>query len=338
MWLPWNFAVIAALALAGFGVWSWRARSSRVVVAGAFAREIALVLALYAIWQLAGRLSVMQVDGALDRGRWVWDLERALHLPSELTLQRAVLPHRWPMMAANWYYAVAHVPGLIALLVWLFVRHRDRYPEVRNVLAIATGGALLVQLVPLAPPRLLPGLGFVDTAVEYHQSVYEPLGRGLAGQLSAMPSIHVAWAVLIGVAVFRIGRGAGRWIGPGHMFLTVVVVVVTANHWWLDGIVAVMLLGAAWWVDRTTRNLLRRRGSVRRVAPDQWGRQGSGHGRVGIDIRRDDRAGREDAPVAEPQRLVPLGDHDHAGADLHVVADGDPVLGEEVLVTGSDGH
>ena len=306
-----------------------------MVVAGAFAREAALVLVLYAIWQVAGRLSVMQVDGALDRGRWVWDLEQTLHLPSELSLQRAVLPHRWLVVAANSYYAVAHVPALIAVLVWLFVRHRDRYPEVRNILAIATGAALLVQLVPLAPPRMLPHLGFVDTAARYHQSVYEPLGRGLAGQLSAMPSIHVAWAVLVGVAVFRIGRGAGRWIGPGHLSLTLLVVVITANHWWLDGIVAVMLLGAAWWVERAVR---RAASSVRRVAPDQWGRHGPRHGRVGIDIGRDDRAGREDAPVAESQGLVPLGDDDHSGADLHVVADRDPLLGEEVLVTGRDGH
>jgi hypothetical protein len=266
MWLPWHLAVIAAIALAGFGVASRRARTPWIVSAGAFARETALVLVLYAIWQLAGRLSVMQVHGALDRGRGVWRLEQALHLPSELELQRAVLPHRWLVVGANAYYAFAHVPVLIAMLVWLFVRHRDRYPEVRNVLAIGTGAALLVQLVPLAPPRMLPGLGFVDTAVRYHQSVYAPLGRGLAGQLSAMPSIHVAWAVLVAVVVVRIGSGPGRWVGPGHGVLTVLVVVVTANHWWLDGAVAVLLLAVGWLADHTARNLAAARRPQRRPA------------------------------------------------------------------------
>jgi len=256
-WLPWQPAVISATALATFGVPARRARDRRVALAGAFARETAIVLVLYAIWQLAGQLSVMQVTGALDRGRWVWQLERTLHLPSEVTLQQAVLPYRGLVEAANSYYAIMHVPALVAFLVWLFVRHRDRYPAVRNVLAIATGAALAVQLVPLAPPRMLPRLGFVDTAARYHQSVYEPLGRGLAGQLSAMPSVHVAWAVLIGVAVWSIGRGSGRWIGPGHALVTVLVVVVTANHWWLDGIVAVMLLGLAWELDRSTRRVTR---------------------------------------------------------------------------------
>jgi hypothetical protein len=257
MWLPWQLAVLGAILLTALG-WSTRRSSNRrVILAGAFARETALVLVLYAIWQFAGKLSVMQVTGALDRGRWVSQFERTLHLPSEVTLQQAVLPHRGLIQAANSYYAIMHVPALVAFLVWLFVRHRDRYPAVRNVLAIATGAALAVQLIPLAPPRMLPGLGFVDTAARYHQSVFEPLGRGLAGQLSAMPSVHVAWAVLIGVAVWSIGRGSGRWIGPGHAVVTVLVVVVTANHWWLDGIVAVMLLGLAWELDRSTRRLVR---------------------------------------------------------------------------------
>ena len=58
------------------------------------------------------------------------------------------------------------------------------------------------------------------------------------------------WAVLIGFAVVRIGRGPLRWIGSGHAVLTTLVVVVTANHWWLDGVVAVMLLALAWLMQR----------------------------------------------------------------------------------------
>jgi hypothetical protein len=189
-----------------------------------------------------------------------------LHLPNELALQHAVVRSRALTVFANGYYAVAHVPALLACLVWLFVRHRDRYPEIRRVLALATGAALVVQLVPLAPPRMLPGLGFVDTAARYHQSVYGPLGRGMAGQLSAMPSIHVLWAVLVGVAVFRIGTGPARWLGPGHVVVTALVVVVTANHWWLDGIVAVVVLGSAWLADRSTlgaaRSVRSRRSAV----------------------------------------------------------------------------
>ena len=116
-------------------------------------------------------------------------------------------------------------------LVWLFVRHRDRYPSVRTTLAWTTLVCLLIQLVPVAPPRLLPS--FVDTATTYGQSVYS---LGLApDQLSAMPSVHVAWAVLVGWAVVRISTSPWRWWVLAHPVLTVFVVVATANHFWLDG-------------------------------------------------------------------------------------------------------
>jgi chromate transport protein ChrA len=72
------------------------------------------------------------------------------------------------------------------------------------------------------------------------ESVYS-LGFG-ADSLSAMPSVHVAWAVLVAWAVYRLGSGAWRWLGIAHAVLTAFVVVVTANHFWADGIVAVAVL------------------------------------------------------------------------------------------------
>ena len=89
-----------------------------------------------------------------------------------------MLPHPWLVQAGNLYYAVVHVPALIAMLVWLFVRHRDRYPAVRNTLALLTGACLLIQLVPVMPPRLMSSLGFVDTGHLYGQSVYTAARAG----------------------------------------------------------------------------------------------------------------------------------------------------------------
>jgi hypothetical protein len=86
--------------------------------------------------------------------------------------------------------------------------------------------------------------------------VYGTLGRGIAGQLQAMPSIHVAWAALIGWAAWRESRSPWRWIGPAHFAITFVVVAVTGNHYWLDGLVAMVLLVPAWWIGcRLVRRL-----------------------------------------------------------------------------------
>ena len=209
--------------------------------------EVAVVSTLYGLWQYSGRIPRLGVSPALDRARWIVDAQQAVHLPSEKVLQTLILPHPWIVQAANWYYLLMHVPALGAALVWVFFAHRPHYRLLRNALALTTLLCLLTQLIPVAPPRLLPELGYVDTALKYNQSVYGLLGRGgLAGQVSAMPSIHVAWAAI--VSWIGLTVPTRRWIKTicvAHCVLTVTVVAATANHFWMDGIVAVMYLAIA---------------------------------------------------------------------------------------------
>jgi hypothetical protein len=193
------------------------------------------------------------VAGATSHAEWLWDVEQRLHLPSELSLQHLVLPHPLVVQFFNGYYAVMHVPALGALLIWLFARHRNDYPWVRNTLALLTFSCLMVQMIPMAPPRLLPGLGFVDTGLLYHQSVYGTGGSGISNQLAAMPSLHVGWALLVGVAAVRISRSPWRWLVVVHPVLTILSVTATANHWWLDGVVAGGLMVLAMGVQAAVR-------------------------------------------------------------------------------------
>ena len=153
--------------------------------------EAALLFALYGLWMFAGSFTVMSPAGALPRARWLWHAERLMSLPSETTVQRLFLPHPLLIQAFNLYYDILHFPVLGACLVWLFVRHRDRYPSIRTTVALFTGASLLIQFIPVAPPRLLPGTALVDTAVRYGQSVYSWHGGFDADELSAMPSVHV---------------------------------------------------------------------------------------------------------------------------------------------------
>jgi len=218
-----------------------------------FVREAGVIAALYALWQLAGTLSVLGTTGAFQRARWIKRTERDWWLPSEASVQRLVSGHPIIVQASNLYYATMHFSALFAFLVWLFVRHRDMYPPVRLTLVLSTLICLLVQLMPVAPPRLLPG--YVDTAQQYGQSVY---GLGLApDELSAMPSVHVAWAVLIGWAVVRVSTSNWRWVTLAHPVLTIFVITATANHFWLDGIVAIAVLAACVWGQRAGERALR---------------------------------------------------------------------------------
>jgi hypothetical protein len=235
----WEAAAVVAVA----GALMAASSRSRVRATGAFAREVAVVGFLYGLWQVAGRIATAGTTGAYARARWIQDFEHWLPLPSERSVQRVFLGHRLIIGFFDYYYAAMHFTTMLLFLAWLFWRHRDQYRPVRQVMAWTTFGCLLVQLIPVAPPRMLPGI--VDTALLYHESVYS---NGLAiDQLSSMPSVHVAWAVLVGYYAWRVSPSRWRYLGPAHSVLMTLIVVATGNHWWLDCIVAVAILsGCAW--------------------------------------------------------------------------------------------
>jgi hypothetical protein len=242
VWLPWDLAALAALGFVATSVALAPVSERWAQISRAFTIELARMFALYTGWQLAGRLSVMRIDGAVRRGQQIWDLERWFHLPDEAGWQAAVIGHEWLIKAANIHYGGAHVPGMGIFLVWLFVLHRADYPALRNTLVWITAVSLLIQLVPVAPPRLVPAIDMVDTGILHGQSVYATFGSTVAGQLQAMPSLHVGWAVLVAIGAIRIGRSPWRWLVLLHPAITMYVIVITANHYWLDGIVEVGLL------------------------------------------------------------------------------------------------
>jgi len=251
--LSWPEATAVAACLAGAAAGAKLTRRPRIVASAAFAAEAAVIVALFALWQLAGSLATAGPDGAITRAGWIWHFERVIHLPSEAIVQRAFLPHPMVVQALNLYYAGLHFPVLIACLLWLFIWHRRQYRHVRTTLVMLTASCLLVQFLPVAPPRMLTGDGMVDTAVRYGQSVYGSVAGFNADQLSAMPSVHVAWALLIALAVVQVSRSRWRWFALAYPAGTVLAVTVTANHFWLDGMAAALLLVLVLLVQRAGR-------------------------------------------------------------------------------------
>lgn len=263
MWTWQEAAVIAGVLAAAWAALRLRRAAPRL---RPFLSEAALIIALYGLWQLVGSLSGQGDYTAVARSRWIWDTERTLHLPSEHTLQQWVLPHPLLVQAANLYYATMHFTVLIIFLVWLFVRHRADYGRWRTVLALLTASCLFIQFIPVAPPRMVPQTGMTDTAMAYGESVYGSIGGFQADQLSAMPSVHVGWAVLVAVAVCSVTRSRWRYLAVAHAAATVFVVVVTGNHFWADGIVACALLLAAIGIERGLRTLWQRFATARKTS------------------------------------------------------------------------
>ena len=255
MWTWQQAAVVAGVLAAVWGVLKLRDKAPRT---RPFVFEAGLIILLYGLWQLVGELSGSGDYTAVVRGQWIWNLERTLHLPSEHTLQDWVLPHPLIVEAANLYYATMHFTVLIIFLVWMFARHRESYGRWRTVLALLTASCLLIQFLPVAPPRMVPGTGMLDTAEIYNQSVYGAIGGFQPDQLSAMPSVHVGWAVLVAVAVCSVTKSRWRYLAVLHAATTVFVVVATGNHFWADGIVACALLLLSLGAERFGRTLWHR--------------------------------------------------------------------------------
>ena len=134
------------------------------------------------------------VDRAVERrparGQAIAHLERTVHAPSERSVQQLVVHHPLLVHWLNEYYVQLHAPVLGACLLWLFLRHRDRYGRVRNVLVIVTGASLIIQLFPVAPPRLLPHSGIVDTGALVGPSDYS---GGAPGSISWPPCRRFMW-------------------------------------------------------------------------------------------------------------------------------------------------
>jgi hypothetical protein len=207
--------------------------------------EILLVLGLFLAYKV-GRFAVDgRVDAAYADADLVWHLERVLRLPDEAGFQHLLLGAEPLVRTANIFYAVVHFPATIAFLLYMYFFRPEHYLRFRRILAWLTAMGLVIHFVfPLAPPRMLGSLGLVDTAAVYGPSVYgPPQSDTLSNQYAAMPSLHVGWALVIAAGLIHATRTHWRWLWLAHPVLTMLVVAGTANHYWLDGIVAATLVG-----------------------------------------------------------------------------------------------
>lgn len=218
--------------------------------AALFARQIALVLgAVLAYFGVRG-LTEGNVDSAHAHARGLLDLERVLGIDIEQRFQHVVVAHEPLMIAANWVYIWLHWPLLTGTLIWLLIAHRDRYMELRNAIFVSGAiGMVIYATLPMAPPRLFSP-EFVDT-VTLHSHSYRVLQPpGLVNKYAAMPSLHVGWNLLAGVAWWHAGRAGAKphWWSFAAIAMPVAMAwatIATGNHWVLDAIAgsAVALVG-----------------------------------------------------------------------------------------------
>ncbi|WP_261801689.1 phosphatase PAP2 family protein [Streptomyces sp. ISID311] len=208
--------------------------------------EVLLIAVSYWTYSMIRNAVPEQKAKALKNADWIWQAEHSLGIAVERTVNHAVDSVTWLIVSMNYYYATLHFIVTIGVLVWLYRWHPGRYAAARLALFATTGVALIgYYFFPLAPPRLMTGGGFVDTLVDH--GTWGSMASGnlasMSNQYAAMPSMHIGWSLWCGITIALLAKPLwARVLGLLYPTVTLLVIVSTANHFWLDALGGVACL------------------------------------------------------------------------------------------------
>ncbi|MFD4757852.1 bifunctional glycosyltransferase 87/phosphatase PAP2 family protein [Streptomyces sp. NPDC058439] len=211
--------------------------------------ELLLIRVVYSAYAQVRLAATAGRATAEHHGRQIHSLEQWLHIDIEHWANHAVVEAGWPKDFFDYYYSTFHFIVPLAILGVLYVRRPADYRWVRSSIGFATLLALVgFWLYPLAPPRLMPGLGFIDTVHGVQDFAKPDYGAltAMTNQYAAMPSLHFGWSLWCGVVVVMLApKPWMKALGLLHPLFTVSAIIATANHWVLDAVggAAVVALG-----------------------------------------------------------------------------------------------
>jgi PAP2 superfamily len=217
--------------------------------------DVVLQIVLFEVGYMLYRVVrgwVDQPDGAavaFQNGRNIIDLERSLHFFIEPKVQAFFGATSFVGDAASWVYLNAQVTITLGALAYIYLRHNRSFYFVRNMFMVSWTIALIGYIVyPSAPPRFFPEWGFVDSVANF--TGVQPTSAGvnsLFNPYAAVPSMHVAFALMIGVPLaLLVKHRATRWFWTLYPAFVTFVIVITGNHFLTDAVLGAVTAGAAW--------------------------------------------------------------------------------------------
>jgi hypothetical protein len=215
--------------------------------------EIAGLAVLYGVYEVVRGAGEKRFDTALQNTESIVALERHLHIFGEQAIQRAAESVAVLPTVLGFAYMALHFFGTAALMLWVYRRHRERFPLLRTTMILSTALALVgYRLFPAAPPRLAD-IGFSDT-------VSSSTGLNLSSDalgafynpIAAVPSLHFGYALIVGATLFALGRRPiVRVVGAVYPLVMLGVIVATGNHFFVDALLGGIVAVAAWAVAAT---------------------------------------------------------------------------------------
>ena len=213
-------------------------------------RQVSLFGAAYLAYRFVRGLVEGDANAAFAHARDLITLERTLHVFVEPSIQAWASGSHFLMVFSAWMYVNAQTTVTVAALVYLYLRHNRNFYFVRNMFMVAMAIALVGYAVfPTAPPRFMPEWGFIDSVSDFtgvRVNAHSASLNALTNLYAAVPSMHVAFALMIGGTLSRLVRWrVVRVLWMLYPFLMAFVIVVTANHFIVDAILGALTAGAS---------------------------------------------------------------------------------------------
>jgi len=230
--------------------------------------QLAVVLGAFGVYELARLAMEPDWARAAENANRIVSLEKVLGFAWEQSLQRAFLAIPDLVAALNLFYFIGHFLFTGIFFVWLYRRSRDGFTGFRDCFLAATAIAVVIHwLYPTAPPRLA-GVGLEDTLLMLSGiDIGSPTSSALSNPVAAVPSLHAAYALGVGVGMVRFARlHVVRVAGVLYPPLVVLTIVVTGNHFLLDAVAGMLVLAAGYLLVRLVRALRRRSDQPRACA------------------------------------------------------------------------
>jgi hypothetical protein len=228
------------------------------------ARQIVLFCGAYWLYRIARGMVDGRAAEAFDNAREVIAIERGLGLFVEPSVHAWASAHAVVIDGASWMYLNSHFAVTTVALAWIYLRRNERFYFVRNMFMVAMGLALVGYVaLPTAPPRFMPEWGFTDSVAAFTGVNADSASADLLfNPFAAIPSMHVAFALMLGATMARMTRR--RWaqaLWCAYAPVVTFVVIATANHWWIDGFLGAVVAAVS---------AVAAHGVLARARPDVW--------------------------------------------------------------------
>jgi hypothetical protein len=209
--------------------------------------EATILVLAYLAYEAVRRLVAPNSHEAFGHAINIIQFEQQAGIFFEPALQSLIVDHHWLVTLFNWVYVWGYLPVISIAALYLYLRHHDFYTRYRNAFLLSGAvGLVIFATLPVAPPRMFPEFGFVDTVRDNSHFYGQIESTDLVNEFAAVPSFHFGWLLLVGLALIQVNHSiAVRALAVLAPTMMLLAIIFTANHYVIDAVIGGALVLAA---------------------------------------------------------------------------------------------